>query len=133
MRFIQETGFSTKTNMTPSLQQWVAANFDRFAASYPAGIKLIGIFVTVFTSEKTAGEVRVLEQLDSYAALDRMAAAGKDLDGEFGRLFHEFLSFMDPTSTAAWSATLLKDMVDATVFRFDAPRAAKEGPGSAGA
>jgi hypothetical protein len=133
MRFIQETGFSTKTNMTPDLQQWVAANFDRFAASYPEGMELIGIFVTVFTSEKNAGDVRMLERLDSYGALDRMAAAGKDLNGDFGRLFHEFLSFMDPTSTAAWSATLLKDMVDATVFRYDVERAGKAGPTPAGA
>ena len=113
MHFIQETGYTVKAGLTPELQQWVAARGKRFAASYPAGTSLMGIYITVFTSEKNAGEVRLFEELDSYAALDRLAAAAKDPECALGELMQEFYSFMDASPAAGWSAVLLKDIVEA--------------------
>jgi site-specific recombinase len=133
MRFIQESGFTTRPGKYVELQEWVKANQARFAASYPEGTNLIGIFTVTFTSEKQAGEIQMLEQLDSYGALDRMAALHKDEGSEFTRLYHEFFSFVDISPTAGWSQSLLKDIVDATIFDFaaeDEPSKEAVGTGS---
>ncbi len=74
MRFIEETGFCVRVGREEAFQKWLVANEERIAAAYPAGTSYIGTFVTAFTSEKTAGGYRVLEGLDSYAALDVAAA-----------------------------------------------------------
>jgi hypothetical protein len=116
MRFIQETGFTIKTGKNRAFQQWLVANHVKLAASYPKGTSLVGVFVAVFSSEKGAGDVRLVEQLDSYAALDRTAALAKDTDSDFSKLISEFISYMDSGPAVAWSSVLLKDMVDATIF-----------------
>lgn len=118
MRFIQESGYTILPGKYVALQEWVKANQEKFAASYPEGTKLIGIFTVTFSSEKQAGDFRMLEQLDSYAALDRMAALHKDPDSEFTRLYHEFFAFVEIGPAAGWSQSLLKDIVDATIYNF---------------
>ena len=95
MRFIQETGFTARPDKISALQEWIVANRVRMAAAYPDGAMFLGAFVSVFSSEKGAGEVRILEQLDSYGALDRLAALGKDPKSEYSMLFGEFLTFID--------------------------------------
>lgn len=86
MRFIRESGYTIKQTKAVAFQNWIIANRERMAKSYPPGASLIGMFMAVFTTEKSAGEFRLLEQLNSYAALDRLAALAKNRESEFGRL-----------------------------------------------
>jgi hypothetical protein len=118
MRFIQESGYSIKPAKAVAFQQWIIANEDRMAKSYPPGTSLIGVFIAVFSSEKSAGELRVLEQLDSYGALDRLAALAKEPDSEYSRLWNEMFTFLKFEAADGWSSLLLKDVVDATVFNL---------------
>lgn len=132
MRFIQETGFTVKPDKISALQEWIVANRVRLAASYPDGATFLGAFVSVFSSEKSAGDVRILEQLDSYGALDRMAALGKNPKSEYSKLLSEFLAFIDPSPTAGWSSSLYKDLVDATVWNMGAAEIPEREPVAAG-
>ena len=75
MRFIQEIGFTIKVGQEEAHQQWLVANEERLAKAHPEGTRYIGTFSVVFSSEKNAGFYRSFVELDSYAALDRLAAA----------------------------------------------------------
>ena len=116
MRFIEETGFCVRVGREEAFQKWLVANEERIAAAYPPGASYIGTFVTAFTSEKNAGRYRVLEGLDSYAALDAAAAAQKDPNSAYAKAWREAMQFMDPDPKADWSQTLLKSVVDATIW-----------------
>ena len=119
MRFINEAGFSVRVGHEEALQRWLTANEERMARSYPEGTEYLGTYVTVFTSEKTAGGHRVLERLSSYADLDRLAALGKDGTTEYAKVWREFTQFMDPDPHADWSSVLLKGATDATVWDIE--------------
>jgi hypothetical protein len=116
MRFIQEFGFTIKVGMEEAHQQWIAANEEAFARAHPEGTRYLGIFATVFTTDKQAGGYRSFIELDSYAAMDRLAAAAKDASSDFGRLNREWSVFADWDSNAPWSSGLFKAVVDATVW-----------------
>ena len=116
MRFVQEFGYSVPPGKNEQHQAWVAANEEALRAAHPDGTRLIGIFATVYSSEKQAGFYRVFTELDSYAAIDRLAAAAKDDGSEFGRLIREHSAFMDYSWDAPYSNGLHKAVVDATVF-----------------
>lgn len=116
MRFIQETGFSVRAGHEEACQKWLAANEERIARSYPEGMEYLGTYVTVFTSEKTAGGYRVLERLSSYADLDKMAALQKDGTTEYAKAWREFLQFVDPDPRADWSLVLLKGAAEAAIW-----------------
>ena len=119
MRFIQEWGYSVTPGMEEEHQAWVQANEEAFAAASPEGTRLLGIFTTVFSSEKQAGVYRLFVELDSYAAMDRMAAAAKDGSSDFGRLIREQSRFWDIAWDAPASNGLHKAVADASVW--DAP------------
>ena len=115
MRFIQEIGFTIKVGQDEAYQQWMMENEAALAASVPDGMKYLGTFVVVFSSEKDSGSYRTLVELDSYGALDRSAAAFKDPDNEFGKLLRESSRFEDYALAAPWSSGLYKAVVDATI------------------
>ncbi|MGH2402312.1 MAG: hypothetical protein ACRDE6_06335 [Candidatus Limnocylindria bacterium] len=115
MRFIQEFGFSVKIGQEEAYQRWLIDNEVSLAASCPEGVRHLGVFATVFSSEKNAGFYRLFVELDSYAALDRLAAAMKDESSDFGRLNREASRFGDYSLAAPWSNGLHKAVVDATV------------------
>ena len=79
-------------------------------------MKYLGTFVTVFTSEKQSGFYKTYLELDSYAALDRLALATKDTSSDWGRLLEESSQFGDYDYDAPWSNGLYKAVVDATIF-----------------
>ena len=116
MEFIAENGFTVKQGKEGDLQAWLVKNEAALAASYPPGTSLIGIYVVTWGSEKTAGGWRSLERLDSYAALDALAALGKDPDSDHARLWRELMTFGDWHRDAPWSQVLLKRATDATVL-----------------
>jgi hypothetical protein len=116
MRFIQEFGFTVKVGQEEAHQQWLAAHEAELAASYPEGTKYLGTFATVFSSDKQAGGYRSFTELDSYAAMDRLAAAANDPSSAFGRLNREWSAFGDWDVNAPWSQGLYKAVVDATIW-----------------
>ncbi len=124
MRFIQDSSFTVKPDKIQAFQEWFVQNESRIRGAYPEGTAFLGVFVTVFGSNKESGDVHYLEQLDSYGALDRLAAEGKKPDSEYSLFLNELLSFVVPDLNAPGGVVLLKDLVDATVF--DLPEAAKE-------
>ena len=52
----------------------------------------------------------------TYAALDASAAAMKDAKSDFGRLIRDSTQFQDFDLQAPWSSSLLKNVIDASVF-----------------
>ena len=86
------------------------------ARTHPEGTRYLGTFVTVYSSEKHAGEYRVFIEMDSYGAQDRLAAAGKDAESEHGRLLRDVRQFIDNDPSLPWSSALHKAVVDATIW-----------------
>jgi hypothetical protein len=116
MRFIQEFGYTVKVGQYEAHQKWLIENSEALAKSMPAGTRYIGTFAVVMTSEKNAGSYRVLFELDSYGAMDKLAALTKDPKSEYGRLARESTKFGDNDLAAPWSNTLLKDVNDASIW-----------------
>ncbi|HLO35892.1 MAG TPA: hypothetical protein VK194_07410 [Candidatus Deferrimicrobium sp.] len=116
MRFIQESGYTVKLGQDEAHQQWMAANEEKLGRAYPEGTRYLGTFATVLSTDKQSGSYRWFVELDSYAALDRLAAAAKDASSEFGRLNREWSAFVDYDLNAPWSQGLFKAVVDATVW-----------------
>jgi hypothetical protein len=116
VRFIQEFGYTVKVGHEEAHQQWIQANEEKFAKAHPEGTRYLGTFATVFSTDKQSGNYRMFVELDSYAALDRLAAAAKDASSEFGRLNREGSRFADFDLAAPWSNALHKAVVDATLW-----------------
>jgi hypothetical protein len=116
MRFIQEFGYTVKLGQEEAHQKWLAENEPAIAAAAPAGVKYLGTFATVYTSEKQSGFYKAYWELDSYGAMDRMAAANKDADSDFGRLNRDASQFGDYDLAAPWSNGLYKAVVDASIW-----------------
>ncbi len=116
MRFIQEYGYTVKVGQEEAHQKWLVDNSDALAKSMPPGTRYIGTFAVVYSSEKGSGWYRTLLELDSYAAMDKLAALNKDPNSEYGRLLRESARFGDYDLAAPWSNSLLKDVVDATIW-----------------
>jgi hypothetical protein len=116
MRFIQESGFTIKVGQEEAHQQWLAENEERLARAHPDGTRYIGTFAVVFSTDKDSGLYRSFIELDSYGAMDRLAAASKDASSEFGRLMREWSAFGDWDLNAPWSNGLYKAVVDASIW-----------------
>ena len=116
MRFIQEFGYTVKVGMDEAHQRWLEENDAALKAAQPAGTRYIGTFAVIFSSEKQSGGYRALFELDSYAAMDAGAAASKDPKSESSRLLREISKFFDLDLQAPWSNTLMKDILDATIW-----------------
>ncbi len=116
MALIQEIGFSVKLGMEEAHQRWLEKNEKRLAAAYPAGIRYIGTYVVVFSTDKEAGTYRSLVELDTYGAIDKMAAASKDPKSKLGKLLREWTAFGDFDWNAPWSQGLYRSVVDATIW-----------------
>jgi len=116
MRFIDVQGFCIRLDKQVEFQEWAIKNEERIKKSYPAGTEFGGIYAATFSSEKNAGDYYWLDILDSYAAIDRGAALGKDSTSDYAKIGAEFVQFLDTDRNAGYSRTLLKSIVDATVI-----------------
>jgi hypothetical protein len=116
MRFIQEFGYTVKVGQEEAHQKWLADNEPALAAAMPAGTKYLGTFVTVYSSEKRSGWYKSYYELDSYGAMDRLAAATKDASSDFGKLMRDSSQFGDYDHAAPWSNGLYKAVVDSSIF-----------------
>lgn len=116
MRFIQEFGYTVKLGQEEAHQKWLIDNEAALAASMPPGTKYLGTFATVYSSEKRSGWYKSYFELDSYAAMDRLAAATKDASSDFGRLTRDSSQFGDYDHAAPWSNGLYKAVVDSSIW-----------------
>jgi hypothetical protein len=116
MRFISEYGYTVKLGQEEAHQEWLQQNEPALAASTPEGVKYLGTFTMIFTSEKQSGFYKTYLELDSYAAMDRLAEANKDASSDFGRLMRESSRFGDYDLAAPWSNGLYKAVVDAAIW-----------------
>lgn len=114
MNFILHYGGDLKEGKTRDLQAWLNANEKEYANAMPEGVKYLGIYFAMFTSDRTAGTVHMLLQTDSYGAQDKLAAAGLG-DSLYAKLNDELFSMFDQQSPN-WTSSLYKSVVDATIF-----------------
>ena len=116
MRFIREFGYTVKIGKDEAHQAWVIKNDAALRAAMPKGTRYLGTFSVVLSTEKQAGSYRVLIEMDSYGAMDTLAAASKDPSNAYGRLVRDSSQFGDFDHAAGWSDTLMKDVNDATIW-----------------
>jgi len=121
MRIVEMQGFCIRLDKQVEFQKWLVENEERIKKSYPAGIEYGGTYVAVFSSEKNAGEYYWLDFLDSYGAMDRGAALGKDPTSDWVKVNEEFFEFLDTDRSAGTSHLLLKSVVDATIMDVPKP------------
>ena len=121
MDFISEQGYEIKFGMEEEYQQWLIDHRDELKRAVPAGVEYLGSYVVVMGNGYEGGTWRDLLRLDSYAALDRIAADSKDPNTAMGRLLRESTRFLDVTRhPERWTQVLLKNTVDATVINTPA-------------
>ena len=117
MDFINEDGYEVKFGMEEEYQRWVIDHSAEIARSMPKCVEYVGTYVMTWGNDTDKGSWRDLYRLDSYAALDRLAAEGKDPDTAMGRLLREQTRFLDMSRRPErWSHNLFKSVVDATVI-----------------
>ena len=116
MRFIQEFGYTVRIGQDEAHQKWLVENEKKLAKVHPKGTKYMGTFVVIFSTDKQSGNYRSFVELDSYGAMDKLAAAGKDPTSDFAMLMKEWSAFGDYDLNAPWSQGLFKAVVDATIW-----------------
>jgi hypothetical protein len=119
--FISEDGYEVKFGMEEEYQQWVIDHADEYRRAMPKGVDYLGTYVMTYGNDLDKGSWRDLYRLDSYAALDRIAAEAKNPNTAMGRLSREASNFLDMSRRPErWTHNLLKSVVDATVINSPA-------------
>lgn len=114
MDFISVQGGTVKDGKLGAAKAWLDENSAELRETAPDGSEFLGTYVSVYNSEKGAGDIFWLMRHDSYGALDNIAAAGGT---RFGDLVGEWLTnFVDASSTVPQSSILLKSLTDATIW-----------------
>ncbi len=121
MALIEEFGFNVREGQEEAFQKWLEENEERFREVHPPGIRYLGTYGVVFSSEKQAGAYRLLLELDNYGSIDTMSTALKDATSEFSRMVREHSSFGDSDPTTPWSQSLYRTVVDMAVFDVPMP------------
>lgn len=115
MDFLNIGGFNVPPGKNLEFQEWVRANSSALAKALPEGIELLGIYASMFSSEKNSGDFKAVWRLDSYGAMDRFAAAMGE-NPELARLMDEMGKFFDIRLGAGNSSELLKSVADITIW-----------------
>lgn len=115
MDFLNICGFSVLPGKNLAFQEWVRANSAALAEAQPDGIEFVGIYATMFTSEKHSGEYKIIFRLDSYGAMDRFTTAMNE-DPRLARLMDELGRFFDVRLGVDHSDELLKSVADITIW-----------------
>ncbi len=115
MDFLIISGFNVPPGKSRDFQAWVRANAAALTEHAPEGIELVGIYASMFSSEKHSGFFKSVWRLDSYGAMDRFAVAA-DEGSEFARLLDELGAFGDVRIGADYSNELLKSVADITIW-----------------
>jgi antibiotic biosynthesis monooxygenase (ABM) superfamily enzyme len=116
MALISEQGFNIKRGKEEAFQKWITDNDAAIKKSTPPGIEYLGTYVVTMTSEKQAGEYRVLLRLDSFATFDASHEAARDEKSEWGRLNRELTKFMDIPIGGEFSFSIYRPLIDAVMW-----------------
>jgi len=115
MDFLHISGYDVAPGKNIDFQKWVQANAAALSNLTPDGIELVGIYASMFDSEKKSGHYKSVWRMDSYGAMDRFAAeAGSN--AELTRLLDEFASFQDVRLGSGESVQFLKSVSDVTIW-----------------
>src|SRR4029078_12004212 len=85
MALISEQGFNIKRGKEEAFQKWTTDNDAALKKSCPKGVEYLGTYIVAMSTEKQAGEYRVLWRLDSFATFDTMQEAARDEKSAWGR------------------------------------------------
>jgi hypothetical protein len=106
----------SKKASTRPFVAWLSENEAKFAEHAPEGSEYLGIYFTVFTSEKDSGTCETLWRFESYSAIDHFQAVEKE-GSEIGRLMAEvFSTYADEGNHANWSRSLTRRAGDAVLY-----------------
>jgi hypothetical protein len=115
MDFLAINGFDVIPGKNVEFQKWVQANSQALNDNCPEGISLVGIYASMFGSEKESGQVKAVFRMTSYGDMDKFAAAAA-AGGDFARLLDEMFSFADARIGTNWSNELLKSVSDISIW-----------------
>lgn len=115
MDFLNVCGFTVPPGKNLEFQAWVRANAAALDKAAPEGIALVGIYTSIFTSEKHSGDYRIIWRFDSYGAMDRFTTAMGE-NPELARLMEELGNFFDVRIGVDHSDELLKSVLDVTIW-----------------
>jgi hypothetical protein len=113
---IVEQGFNVKRGQEEAFQKWTEETDELTKQATPAGVEYLGTYIATFSSEKRAGEYRVLWRIDSMAAFDAMEEAARDPDSDWGKINREATEFMDLPIGGEYSFVVLRPLVGAVIW-----------------
>lgn len=114
MAFIIHQAGDVKEGRLRELQEWLAANEKELANSMPPDARYLGTYFAIYHSDKTAGAVHTLIEIESYGTQDVLAEMGRG-DTVLARLTNELFDFFEANSTLGTNA-LYKKVTDATIY-----------------
>jgi hypothetical protein len=116
MSLISEQGFNVKRGQEVAFQKWTEDNDAALKKSAPPGVEYLGTYVVALSSEKRAGEYRLLLRLESFAAFDAMHESARDEKSGWGRLNREATAFLDLPIGAEFSFSVYRPLIGAVVW-----------------
>jgi hypothetical protein len=116
MSLLQEQGFNIKRGKEEAFQKWTADNDAALKKSTPPGVEYLGTYAVTMSTEKHAGEYRVLWRLESFASFDVMHEAVRDEKNEWGRLNREVTKFLDLPIGGEFSSSVYRPLGEAVVW-----------------
>jgi primosomal protein N' len=116
MSLIAEQGFNVKRGKEEAFQKWTADNDAALKKSTPPGVEYLGTYVVAMSSEKQAGEYRLLLRLESFATFDALHESVRDAKSDWGRLNREATAFLDLPIGAEFSSSVYRPLTEAVVW-----------------
>ena len=105
--YLYQGGFCILVGKYDEFAKWCKSNCQELKKACPTGIEFVGIYMVRQTSEKEAGDYRIVWRLENYASLDTFHVATKPA-GQLHQLLTELGSFSD--RAANWSQIMMQDM-----------------------
>jgi hypothetical protein len=116
MSLLHEQGFNIKRGKEEAFQKWTADNDAALKKNTPPGVEYLGTYVVAMSSEKQAGEYRVLFRLESFATFDVMHESVRDEKSEWGRLNREVTEFLDLPIGGEFSSSVYRPLIEAVLW-----------------
>lgn len=116
MALILEQGFNIKRGQEEAFQKWTEGSEEVTKKASPPGVEYLGTYIVQFSSEKEAGEYRVLWRFDSMATFDAKEEAARDPNSDWGRINREATAFMDLPIGGQYSFSVLRPLVGAVIW-----------------
>ncbi len=112
-RFMDHWHLIVRDGQADKMLEWLSKNEEPLAEAAPAGLQWIGLYGTVFGGRDWGWHLFI--GLDSYGAMDQLAAAGRDPGSDFGKLLTQLFSFFimgDDAPGGRWLHRAAPDIVN---------------------